>query len=136
MTTTDSNVCNIYKQRKTSALFSTPLPRFELVSPFPKFTQYQLDMRRKVEVLKYDRQNSKVPSYTKKTQFSRIMKGLNPPLPITTATLNCPNDEYLPTPSYNSGIPGPPISLKFDPNVPLYNFTSSLAKNKIGRAHV
>lgn len=126
---TDKQVCNIYQQRKTTAIHTTPLPRFDLVSPFPFFTKFQLDMRRKVEILKYDRQDSKAPVYTKKTNFSRIMQGYNKKLPIAETTIDCSANEYLPTPSYYSGIPGPPITLKLDPNVPLYNYTNDLAKN-------
>lgn len=126
---TDFNVCNIYEQRKKIAVNNIPLPRFELISPYPKFTQYQLDMRRKVEILKYKNNLNKVPNFTKKMHFSKIMQGFIQNIPKATSAINCPNNDLIPTPSYMSGIPGPTITLINNPDVPVYNLTSSIIKS-------
>ena len=131
---TNNEFCNIYNQRKLIAVNNIPLPRSEIVSPYPNFTQYQLDMRRKTEILKYKDQPSKVKTYTKKINFSRIMQGLNQNIPQTTNALNCINNEFVPTPSYKSGIPGPNITLLKNPNVPLYNYNGILNKNVVSQS--
>ena len=44
---------NIYKQRQKMQLLNIPPTRYTPISPYPMYTRFQLDMRRKTEILKY-----------------------------------------------------------------------------------
>ena len=48
----NSTIQTACEQRKISMQFNIPPVRNELVSPYPEFTSAQLNMRRKVEVLR------------------------------------------------------------------------------------
>lgn len=67
------------KQRSKRMLFSYPTNRFELVSPYTttNFTKFDLDMRRKAEILKYsgNAQASKGNKLTKKQKLTQILSG-------------------------------------------------------------
>ena len=68
--------CTIDANRKKGLLFNVPPVRFTPISPYelnPSLTQYQLDMRRKVEILKYTKNT--VGSMTKKQVFAQAIKG-------------------------------------------------------------
>jgi hypothetical protein len=88
-------------------------------SPYQKgFTQLQLNMRRKAEILKYNstKSSSQTNAPTRKQIFSQIIKGNYNPCPIDTIT--------KPMPTTASNIPGPSMYLYEDPNVLLYNYTN------------
>ena len=42
-------------------------------------------------------------------------------------TIPCPQDEFLPTLSSASDVPGQVIVLQYDPSIPLYNYVSNEA---------
>lgn len=120
--------CNLRYTR----LFNVPPPRLTKQSPYPFFTKTQLDMRRKAEILKYKAvdQNSKTNDLTKKQKWANLAKGTGNMSQYANYYKNlnsqnasvCPSDVTLPTLTSASGVPGPPMYLYNDPNVPLYNY--------------
>ena len=95
-------------------------------------TQYDLDMRRKVEILKYDKSSN--VSLTKKQAWTQIVKGSSQrrtysqsqllALQNGTGTANAVDDACQAL-STSAGIPGKAFYLKLDTNVPLYNYLIS-----------
>lgn len=123
------NLCNQYK------LYQMHLqhpPRYDIISPYIAtsptnptllFTKEQLDMRRKVEILKYsgNQQNSKTNNPTR----SEIWSFLNSQ---TSHSRICRSNPYVKIPTTASDVPGPPMDLFLDPTVPLYNYLSNRDK--------
>jgi len=69
---------SLCQQRSKQLLFNTPLPRNTPVSPYNgAFTKFQLDMRRKAEVLKYNNNacSTKTNNLTKAERWSQIARG-------------------------------------------------------------
>lgn len=102
-------------QRRQWALFpqSTQVP---VQSPYPTFTQEQLNMRRKVEILKYNSQTIS-KKMTKTQRWSLVAKGKYVEVDIA------PNCE-IPTLTTGCDVPGPPMLLYLDSSVPLYNYNT------------
>lgn len=143
--TDNNNFCtsyqNIVTAKKQALLFNIPKTRYDNLknSPYigkPDANQrkYELDMRRKVEILKYNRNNGQP---TKKQSWSQIVNGRNPYARIISETQIqqgisqiCINAigklDTAPTLSSNAGIPGPAFMIKLDSNVPLYNYQNSI----------
>jgi hypothetical protein len=134
---TTPSVCEILRQnRRNGLVFNTPGIRYTPVNPYLSgFTQQQLDMRRKAEILQYNKSsNGKI---TKKQSWVHLVRGSTQRKQYSSyyirqlqeGALNpnesCPNDKYLPTSSKKSGVPGPEIILYLDPNVPLYNYNTT-----------
>jgi len=111
---------NFCRQRKLNMLFHVPTNRDELVKPDPNFTTEQLNMRRKVEILKYNKNVNKNNSLTQKTNFARLTRGN-----YKQNRLVCANDHKIPTSNSNSDIPGPSVFLFEDKNVPLFNYNNN-----------
>jgi len=111
---TINDLCN---QRKQYLLFNKPPVRYNPPNPYPNFTQEQLNMRRKVEVLKYNKNSTQGPQLTKAQKLSQMLTRTS-----NLSRLVCPNDKYIPVLTSASGVPGPPIYLVEDDNVPLYNY--------------
>jgi hypothetical protein len=67
-------ICNL---RKRQQLFAMPSFRANPISPYPEYTQQQLDMRRKAEILQYagNRMNTKTNSLTKSERYAQIISG-------------------------------------------------------------
>lgn len=119
--------CTIDANRKKGLLFNVPPTRFTPVSPYESnFTQYQLDMRRKVEILKYKK--NAVGALSKKQQFAQAIRGATQRRNYSQTQIadiqvggnnqiSCP-----PTISTSAGVPGPTFYLSLDANVPLYNY--------------
>lgn len=119
--------CTIDANRKKGLLFNVPPTRFTPVSPYESnFTQYELDMRRKVEILKYKKNT--VGALSKKQQFSQAIRGATQRRNYSQTQIadiqvggnnqiSCP-----PTISTSAGVPGPAFYLSLDANVPLYNY--------------
>ena len=72
-----SDVSGVCLQRKKQMLFTIPPIRLETSSPYQNYTKFQLDMRRKAEVLQYtgNSQASKGNNLTKKQQMAQILSG-------------------------------------------------------------
>jgi hypothetical protein len=115
-------------------LLNIPPTRYSPTSPYPAFMQSQLDMRRKVEILKYpaNNTNSKTNSFTKSENWAQLIRGNYqrrsiPQYDILHAInnnniLDCTSNSSVLTPTSSSGIPGPVVYLYEDPKVPLYNY--------------
>jgi len=158
----DLKLLNIFNNRKKKALFNVPPPRFNIVSPYdensisqktddqgnlvfdensypvyytPQEWKFELDMRRKAEVLLHDYTPSQTnPKLTKKMSYSSLVK-----IPKTnnisahdiryySLVNKCQNINLKinrPTPSSSSDVPGPVINLINKPTVPLYNYFNS-----------
>ena len=112
---------NFCHQRKLNMLFHVPRNREELVSPdYSTYTTEQLNMRRKVEILKYDKNINKNNKLTKKGNYARLARGN-----YKQNRLLCTNDYKIPVKSSGSDIPGPNIFLVEDKSVPLYNYNNT-----------
>lgn len=137
----------VIQQRRQFSFFNTPLSRVSLVSPYPKvrteenpgITPAQLDMRRKVEILKYSNNSSssKTNNLTKRQKWALLAKGHLPQMSqYQIASLNsatvCLGDQYLPTSTTACGVPGPPMILQYDPKVPLYKYAPEIANRTYG----
>ena len=125
---------NMFNQRRKMQLLNIPPTRYNPVSPYPQFTQFQLNMRRKTEILKYSASNtnSKTNNFTKSERWAQLISGnyqrrTTPQSEIVKSSQNnnvidCSANNLIPTPTSASGVPGPVIYLYEDPNVPLYNY--------------
>lgn len=122
--TTDlSGACAV---RAYTMLNNVPPTRYTPTNPYPQYSQIQLDMRRKIEIFKYagkDHQQSN--SLTQKQQWSLLAnnasRGSN-----RSSQYYCSSDRLLPTLSSACDVPGPIITLTYDPSMILYNYTSQI----------
>jgi hypothetical protein len=111
--------------------------RVELqASPYNgNYTQEQLNMRRKIEILKYksNKMSTQTNSLTRSERWSQIVNGSitkntyskSVLKKIKNNTLNCDITNPPPTPSTSCNIPGPLFYLINDFTVPLYNYKNS-----------
>jgi hypothetical protein len=189
------NACNTLAQRTAFLQMSMPSLRFNgVANPYLNtgYTPSQLDMRRKAEILQYNKNSSQTNKPTKSQKFASAIgrsintgtafigtisgttlvvsfvrsgvvavgqiisgTGVTPGTIIVTQTptigtytvsisqtisvdtimyantnvntTTCANDLYIPTLSSSSDIPGPVITLQYDPTVPLYNYAQNTA---------
>ena len=122
-----SDLNAICEQRKQFQLYNIPPIRYEPISPYPTFTQEQLNMRRKTEILKYNKNSTQGSRMTQKQKLAAVFQG-----GYNAARVVCPNDYKIPVLTTSAGIPGPPMYLVEDPDVPLYNYakdTNAYAEN-------
>lgn len=146
-----SSIITLCAQRKKQQLFNVPPSRIETVSPYidSNITKFDLDMRRKAEVLKYDQGNTKTNNLTKKQLFTQVMNGSSASVSKSSITkyidlsnaesivLTCDNKNLpITTPSSASGVPNDYINnvnmLYSDPNVPLYNYINPVLTRPYG----
>ena len=133
MTSTD---CAVLQQLRKSRVNTIKPLRIELQpSPYSTYTQKQLDMRRKAEILQYSASssNTKTNNLTKKEKFALIAKGTGQTINDSITTSNVCDNPLLLVPTSSSDVPGPVEYLYNDPTVPLYNPSSS-ANNKNGQS--
>lgn len=134
-----------YKQRQLLALWTAPPQRLNLNSPYINtydflgngtlvYTKEQLDMRRKVEILRYANTDTKTNSLTKNQKWSQLNTTQNRFLSqykieqyASTPNLQpiC-NNLTQPTSTIACDVPGPPMILQYDPAVPLYNYATNV----------
>jgi len=126
--------CGLIAQRNRFLSLLGPPPRYNNPTPYPKNTQFDLNMRRKVEILKYKNNSTKCNQQTKAQRYASIMKcpfqgNTQTVLDksgnfqyIANVTSGCPNDELIPTLTTSCDVPGPPMYLYYNPNIPLYNY--------------
>jgi len=124
---TDSSFC---QQRLLAQLNNVPLTRFIPANPYltNTYTKQQLDMRRKVEILKYsaNKSSTQTNNLTKNERFALLVKGglSRRQANIQTNAVNCDEaDKRILTPTTSSNVPGPVTYLYEDPAVPLYNYS-------------
>lgn len=133
------SVCQAYttslEQRRLFTKLAPPPIRLELVSPYtqnPNLTSYDLDMRRKAEILQYNgnRMSTRVGNMTKKQKTAAALRGTFGNRPGPT----CTSDLYIISSTDACDVPGPIQPLFFNPAIPLYNFksTSSSLENPVG----
>jgi hypothetical protein len=135
--------------KKRFALKNIPPQRLDNLAPannpyYQNFTQSQLDMRRKVEVLKYSasKSNTKTNNLTKSQLWAQLVNGSQQQRSLSQSFIQentisglsnntstfiqtCPSGTIIETPTYASGIPGPIVNLYYDPAIPLYNYATS-----------
>lgn len=133
---TQNLLFNICQQRRRAQLFPVTLTRAELEeSPYNKpvngivYTQYDIDMRRKAEILKYssNKVSTQTNSLTKTEKFSLLVRGFSQSIPLASSNEStiqraCPNDALILTPTSSSDVPGPVIMLFDNESVPLYKY--------------
>jgi len=126
-------LCSVKRLKQLSNI---PLPRYNPVSPYVDaitgastgITQSQVDMRRKVEILKYssNRMPNQTNNLTKKQSWSMLVKSKTQKINVNQPNTVCPDPAgiypSLPVLTTASDIPGPPMYLYEDPTVPLYNY--------------
>lgn len=106
-----------------------PPPRLDSMgaNPYLQYTQAELDMRRKAEVLKYSGvSNSKTNNLTKAekyAQMARFARGDGSYNRLLKLQETCPVNERIYRPTSSSDVPGPERMLYMDETVELYNFT-------------
>ena len=133
-----SSLCDILARRAQILRLRTPPIRLELQNPYTNtnFTQEDLNMRRKAEILQYNKTSNVQGKLTRAQRYQQISQGIGNRGSQTlldvsgefigvAGTVSCPLDLYLPTPSSRSDIPGPPIILQYDKDVPLYNYATN-----------
>jgi len=148
--TTPNNICNntayqnsvLLKQR--FQLNNIPPQRYDNLVNNPyllSYTQSQLDMRRKAEILKYTaaNTNTKTNNLTRSERWAQIVNGSSKQRNLSSSFIQsniisqtsnsitvqtCPSGSIITTPSYASGIPGPITNLSLDTTVPLYNYAT------------
>jgi hypothetical protein len=114
-----SDLSGICVQRKLFQLYNIPPIRYEVISPYTgAVTQEQLNMRRKTEILKYNKNSTQGPRMTQKQKLAVTFRG-----GFNASRIVCPNDYKIPALTTSAGVPGPPMYLVEDPNIPLYNYT-------------
>lgn len=125
-------VCAEVTNRRNSLVFNIPPTRYTPVNPYAQgYTQAQLDMRRKAEVLQHNKNsNGKI---TSKQKWVNVVNGKEQRRKFSSYVLKqiadgtgdpCPNDLYIPTLTTASDVPGPAMYLYYDPTIPLYNYNS------------
>ena len=158
MSTIDLNIETICKLRKRQQLFTMPSFRATIVSPYPTYTEQQLNMRRKVEILQYanNRLSTRTNNLTEKERYAQLISGKYQSKSYTTtytetvryvydpvtktnqividrtpvySNPECTLDESIHTPTSSSDVPGPIINLYKDNNVPLYNYANTNNNN-------
>jgi hypothetical protein len=148
-----NNVCNnvaylnSIDQKRRFQLLNIPPVRYDNLATNPynqinpttgvRITKFDLDMRRKSEILKYssNRMSTQTNSLTKAQKYTQAISGSYKSRTYsqtyiddntTNGVLNtCPR---VMKPTTASDIPGPPILLYEDPQIPLYNFAGELDK--------
>lgn len=147
-TNANNNCIGIQAMRQAILEAVPPLPRLEDISPYTNskasepsglspgevlYTQRQLDMRRKYEILQYRNNGNVNGSITKKQQFSKLITNKTRFTKtvktedsfVIYSTNSCPDDETVVVPTTSSDVPGPSVMLYYEPNVPLYNYGSN-----------
>jgi hypothetical protein len=148
MTSNILYISSICDQRRKQQLYPIVPSRTEIVSPYTNtnYTKFDLDMRRKAEILKYDQGNTKTNKFTKKQLWAQLV---NNPNTITksyitrntmldtlaTKVITCDN-KAIQTPSSSSNVPNDYINnvntLYVDENVPLYNYINPIQTRSYG----
>lgn len=155
MSSNNNNICNdpayqnMLIQRTRFQIFNIPPIRYDNLSNNPyerinpttgkKFTKFEIDMRRKAEILKYkpNKSSTQTNNITKAEIYAQAVSGkyqqrTYPNYYIIDNTSNnqiesCPVN--IKTPSSSSDVPGPIIDLYEDVNVPLYNYNTMINTN-------
>lgn len=137
------DVCNQIKQMRAANPIKYDTIRTELEpSPYNRgFTKFQLDMRRKVEILKYNpiAQSNQTNNVTKRFGLANVLSGKTENRSrlsyyknvqdMSMSIMDCPKDDSIPTLTSSCDVPGPIIQLKYEESVPLYNYKNNHTMN-------
>lgn len=148
------NICtneaylNSIDQKRRFQLVNIPPVRYNNLASTPYktatqngYTKFDLDMRRKAEILKYSssRMTTQTNNLTKAQRFSQAVNGYYQSRSYSQTyleenTINnvlnaCP---IVKMPSSSSDVPGPPILLYEDPSIPLYNLANDIDRSALG----
>lgn len=145
----DAAYLNLLDQKTRFQILNIPPVRYDNLAknpyqtPSPSgllYTKFDLDMRRKAEILKYSSNRmgtqtnnlTRAQIYAQSATTGRYQQRTYSQQFINENTQNgilvvCPSGTIIKTPSSASGVPGPPIMLYDDETVPLYNFTNANA---------
>jgi len=76
MSIVDPSFAPICEQRRQFINLTVPPIRYNPISPYPTYTQQQLNMRRKAEILSYSasKSNTKTNNFTKKEKYAQLVK--------------------------------------------------------------
>ncbi len=127
-----TRLCAEVNNRRRSLVFNIPPTRYTPVNPYALgYTQAQLDMRRKAEVLQHNKTSNGRITNTKR--WTNVINGKTQRRTYSSYALRaiadgtadpCPNDLSIPTLTTASDVPGPPMYLYYDSTIPLYNYNS------------
>ena len=114
---------NYCRSRKLLFLYNTPPTRYNPSSPYvdTSYNKYELDMRRKAEILKYNT-SLKNGTITKKKKWGQIVNTNIRSTSVVNLLVDCVSDDSFPTLTSACGVPGPITVLYNNPAVPLYNY--------------
>lgn len=108
---------NQYVTRMSGINSASPVKNREELNCTTPSTFAQLQMRRKAEVLQY-KNNSSTTTTTQKQRYVRLAKSSTQTITSISSRI-CPDNVYLCAPSTSSDVPGPTITLCYDPSVNL-----------------
>ena len=139
------SIKSICDQRRQQSLYNKPPSRINMISPYEttNYTKFDLDMRRKAEILKYQKGSTKGNNLTKNQKWAQIVKGNTQSLSpsyinsvTTSETLNTKAIEcvLMKTPLSASNVPPDPNVpfLYDDETVPLYNYINPISTRAYG----
>lgn len=135
-----SQDCITYQTKRAAALLYIPPVRYKPYNPYVSstsvsleeqaklpftltptaYTQSELDMRRKAEILQYKKNGANSGAQSKKKQWANFARSNGKTFVPVNIKTDCP-----PSWSTAAGIPGPPILLSYNPDIPLYNYNVS-----------
>lgn len=136
----DPAYINSVNQRKKAQVANVPPPRYDNLAESPYllgYTQFQLNMRRKAEILEYSasKTSSKTNNFTRSERWKQVVSGSSQRRNLSQSYIEentipgtdnfvqtCPSGTILLTPTYASNVPGPITNLYNDPNIPLYMY--------------
>lgn len=145
------SIKSICDQRRQQILYNNPLSRINVISPYEttNYTKFDLDMRRKAEVLKYQKGSTKGNTLTKKQKWSQMVLGNSQSLSksyinsvtryenLTTKIIDCPLTKISIPLSASNVPPDPYVShLYNDETVPLYNYINPISTRAYGFVNV
>jgi len=125
---------NILAVRRQRFLYNRPSIRLSMVSPYTDYVaqsgddepfSVKLARRRKVEILKYNKNSNQSSKQTRAERFASLNRANPVVAKRIEQTLSCPNDSSNPTPLSRSDVPrvqGQTIFLYEEPGIPLYNY--------------
>ena len=125
---------SILAVRRQRFLYNRPSIRLSMVSPYTNYVapsgddeplSVKLARRRKVEILKYNKNSNQSSKQTRAERFASLNRANPVVAKRIEQTLSCPNDSSNPTPLSRSDVPrvqGQTIFLYEEPGIPLYNY--------------
>ena len=130
----DTSFC---QQRALTQLYNMPLTRFTPANPYASqtHTKFQLDMRRKAEILKYspNKLSTQTNNLTKSQKYALLARGTLKSNQLKDSSgiykyNNICDSSKIQMPTTSSNVPGKLMNLYLDETVPLYNYSNFNAR--------